>query len=146
VQGQEGIEMSNWVAAISAAVSALFALLSLLATHKSFGVAREISRKQGIIDLYEAWRDIHMVNCEKPITPNIVRAVNALNLTASFWAHEVINRDILYQMYWEDYDKIYEALVNSDTEVLGLNKTCKQLLTKLVTKVHQEMESYTPLV
>jgi hypothetical protein len=115
---------------------------SASASEKSVSTNIQIFKRQGVIALYGEWHDINAIDSSRPITPDVVKAVNALELTASLWNHDAIEKEILYQSFWEDYKEIYDKLKNSDTQVPGLNKTLRQLLTRPVVKAYQEMEAF----
>jgi hypothetical protein len=87
-----------------------------------------------------AWTDIRRIDPENLITPDIVRAVNALSLTASLWNHDVIEKPILYQSYWNNYRELYDTLYSINKIPLGQTKTCKSLLTQEITTAYIGMK------
>ena len=50
-----------------------------------------------------SWNNVNDIDVKNLIGPDIVKAVNALSLTASLWNHDVIEKTILYQTYWGSY-------------------------------------------
>ncbi len=102
---------------------------------------KKMFKRQGIIDLHMAWNDIKEINPDKLITSDIVRAVNALSLTASLWNHDVIEKAVLYQSYWKNYQKLYETLVSLDKKVPGKSETCKELISSDIKKAYESMRN-----
>ena len=101
---------------------------------------KNMFKRQGIIDLHMAWQNVNDVNPLGLVGPDVVKAVNALALTASLWNHDVIEKAILYQTYWVPYRDIYDKLINLDTLVPGHNRSCRSLITSEIKKAYRGME------
>ena len=127
-------------------LSGLALLISLGAVFLS-GRANDINiktfKRQGVIDLHMAWQDIKEIDRNNLIGPDIVRAVNAMSLTASLWNHDVIEKSILYQSYWTPYRDLYDTLNSIDELVPGFKKTCRSLMTDEITKDYEGMKKAT---
>src|SRR5262249_32273575 len=89
---------------------------------------------------YKAWEGVNDVDPNKPITPDIVKAANAISLTASLWNHDVIEKQILFQSYWPSYKDIYDSLNKMDQLIPGKKVTGRSLLSSEITKVYEEMK------
>lgn len=96
---------------------------------------------QGVIDLHMAWTDIKEIDKNNLIGPDIIRAVNAMSLTASLWNHDVIEKSILYQTYWNSYRDLYDTLNNINELVPGHKRTCRSLITNEITKAYEGMKN-----
>ena len=79
---------------------------SLETNRQALKLTREMFKRQGVFDLHEIWEDVSDINCEDLITDDVITAVNALNLTASLWNHDIVDKDILYDYYWSDYKQL----------------------------------------
>lgn len=140
---------SDTIAIVSAAISLLSgigAIVSASIAFKALDVAKEVSsdnkkmfKRQGVIELHMAWQGVNMLDMSQCITPDIVRAVNALALTASLWNHDIIEKSILYQTYWGAYKELYDSLENSTTTAPGLPKRCRDYITPDMTKAYEDM-------
>lgn len=75
-----------------------------------------------------AWQGINDIDENNLIGPDVVKAVNALSLTASLWNHDVIEKSILYQTYWISYKDLYDTLNGINKLVPGHKKTCRRLM------------------
>lgn len=122
---------------ISLAISGIALFLS----GKSSNTNKNMFRRQGVIDLHMAWQDIPEIDNENLIGPDIVKVVNALSLTASLWNHDVIEKSILYQTYWNSYRDSYDTLFNINELVPGHKKTCRSLMTNEITKAYEGMKN-----
>jgi hypothetical protein len=129
------------LSAITSQKSANAAEQSLEAAKLSAQANIAMFKRQGVIELHATWREIHQINPLEPITPHVVDAANALELTASMWNHDIIEREILYQLFWGRYRLIY-ASMNSGTPVPGLDAKLWDMLSAPVTKAYREMQNY----
>jgi len=127
--------------ATAAITSANAAERSLEASRQSMRISIAMFKRQGVIELHATWRDIHGIDQLKPITPHVVDAANALELTASMWNHDIIEREILWQLFWGRYQHIYDTM-NSSAPVPSLHTTLRNMISAPVTKAYQEMQSY----
>ena len=114
---------------------------SATAAEKSVTTNLEMFKKQGVMDLFESWQDLRDIDPSRPITPDIIRAAKALELTASLWNHDIVKREILHQSFWDDFKHLYDRL-NHIGQVPGLNRTGAELLTRRVRKAYKEMDEF----
>jgi hypothetical protein len=116
---------------------------SISLSERANEVSINIARKQGVIELFAAWRDVSDINTlevDKMIGPDILRSYNAMDLTAILWNHDVIQKEILFQQYWKPFRDIYDNLYGSDNLIPGKKKTCRSLIAKEHTKAYAEMK------
>lgn len=142
---QKGWSTPDIIAAIaagSALISALTSIIVLFLTKNAINLNKSIFKRQGVIDLHVAWQGVNSVDPAKPITPEIVKAINALTLTASLWNHDVVEKVILYQTYWTSFQELYETFQSSDVIVPGKKKQFRQLLTPEITRAYNDMRSF----
>lgn len=111
------------------------------AAEKSVTTNVEMFKRQGVIDLFESWEDIRDIDPSKPITPDVVRAVRALELAASLWNHDIVKKEIIHQSFWDDFKYLYERLTQF-AQVPGIGKTGPELLTRRVRKAYKEMDDF----
>jgi hypothetical protein len=138
------METSNWIALFSLFVSVGaigMAWKSNYLAGKANNLNVQMFKRQGVIDLHMAWQGINDIDAKNLITPDIVKAVNALSLTASLWNHDVIEKSILYQSYWRPYKQLFEKLNSIDELVPGKKETCKSLMTNEIVKAYEEMKN-----
>lgn len=124
-----------------AAASLVMSLGAVYLSGKANSTNKNMFRRQGVIDLHMAWQDIREIDKDNMIGPDIVRAVNALSLTASLWNHDVIEKSILYQTYWTSYKDLYDSLININELVPGHKKTCRSLMTNEISKAYEGMKN-----
>ena len=129
------------ITVILASLSFIVSLIAVFLSGKANNTNKNMFRRQGVIDLHMAWQDIPEIDKENLIGPDIVKAVNALSLTASLWNHDVIEKSILYQTYQTSYKDLYDTLININELVPGHKKTCRSLMTNEITKAYEGMEN-----
>lgn len=125
---------------IIAGLSMIISLIAAYFAGRANSINKNIFKRQGVIDLHMAWQGINDIDPANLIGPDVVKAVNALSLTASLWNHDVIEKSILYQTYWGSYKDLYDKLYNLDVLVPGLKKTCKSLMTAEIKKAYRGMD------
>lgn len=126
---------------IIATLALLVSLIAVFLSGKANNTNKNMFRRQGVIDLHMAWQGISEIEPDNLIEPDIVKAVNALSLTASLWNHDVIEKSILYQTYWISYRDIYDTLIHINELVPGHKKTCRSLMTNEITKAYEGMKN-----
>lgn len=126
---------------IIAAVSLAISLAAIYLSGRANSLNKNMFKRQGVIDLHMAWTDITEIDKNKLIGPEIIRAVNAMSLTASLWNHDVIEKSILYQTYWNSYRDLYDALININELVPGHKRTCRSLITNEIAKAYEGMKN-----
>ncbi|GAN31634.1 MAG: hypothetical protein DYG83_11670 [Candidatus Brocadia sp. AMX2] len=103
---------------------------------------KNMFKKDKVIDLAMAWNGINAIDPENLITPDVVKAVNALELTASLWNHDVVAKEILHQSYWQSFRDLYDVLYHCNKIPPGLKKTCRDYITKEISKAYEEIKRY----
>jgi hypothetical protein len=111
------------------------------AAEKSVTTNVEMFKRQGVIDLFESWEELRDIDPSKPITPDVVRAVRALELTASLWNHDIVKKEIIHQSFWDEFKHMHDRLTQFG-QVPGLGKTGPELLTRRVRKAYKEMDDF----
>jgi hypothetical protein len=128
---------SLFIAALALVISGIAVFLS----GKANNTNKNMFRRQGVIDLHMAWQGIKDIEENNLIGPDVVKAVNALSLTASLWNHDVIEKSILYQTYWNSYKDLHDTLSSINKLVPGHKKTCRSLITNEITKAYEGMKN-----
>src|SRR5437867_3992179 len=95
-------DLKAWVAALAALGSAIASVVTALAARRSADAAqrsavaaqasleagrqaaevtKNIFRRQGIIDLHRVWQDVNDIDPKSLVGPDVIKAINALDLT-----------------------------------------------------------------
>lgn len=119
-----------------AGLGMIISISSIFIAGKALNTNKRMFRRQGVIDLHMAWDGVNEIDPNSLITPDIVKAVNALTLTASLWNHDVIEKDILYQSCWEPFRDLYDTLNNCKKRVPGMDRRCNDLMTKEISRAY----------
>jgi hypothetical protein len=61
-----------------------------------------------------------------------------LQLTATLWNEEIVDRDILFQDYWPDFKRLFDQLNKLAYPIQGLTKS--EVLTQGINKAYAGME------
>ena len=114
---------------------------ALYVSGRASNINKRIFKRQGVIDLHMAWQNVSDIDPKNLVGPDVIKAVNALSLTASLWNHDVIEKSILYQAYWGAYKDLYDKLINLDEIVPGHKRTCRSLITAEIQKAYESMKT-----
>ena len=82
-----------------AGIAIIISLIAVFVAGKANNINKNVFKRQGVIDLHMSWNNVNDIDVKNLIGPDIVKAVNALSLTASLWNHDVIEKTILYQTF-----------------------------------------------
>lgn len=111
-------------------------------SEKEIELSKQIFKRQGVIELHNAWKDVNEINPKSIIGPDVKKAANALSLTSSLWNHDIIAKEILFDHYWDTFKELYDTLkASNDDLVPGYKKTCKQFLSDEMFKAYKDMEN-----
>ncbi|GAX60390.1 lysyl-tRNA synthetase, partial [Candidatus Scalindua japonica] len=135
----------KWPEIIIASCSIISLAISLVAVYlagRASNINKRIFKRQGIIDLHMAWRGVNEIDTDNLIGPDVNNAANALDLTASLWNHDVIEKIVLYQSYWPSFKLLYETLNVCNKQVPGYAKSCKAFLSSEMTRAYEDMKKF----
>lgn len=135
--------ISIWIASISCCASVLMFIttyMTLKTNEKAIDLNKSIFRRQGVFDLHLFWQSVNNINPEKPIEVDVRKAANALDLTAAFWNHDIMEKSILYQMYWPAFRDIYNSIQNIKGGVTSGGLKVQDILTPSIKLVYNKMQ------
>ena len=138
--------VAAYLAAGASIVSLFLSGMALFLSGKASNMNQNMFKRQGIIDLHMAWRGTNDLNVNDIVTPDVVRGTNALDLTASLWNHDVVEKVVLYQSYWQPYKTLFEALKFSQNIAPGINKKLCDLITPEMEKAYEDMKTFNPII
>lgn len=121
-------------------LSLILSIVSLFLAGYACNINIKMFKRQGVINLHEAWKGVNEIDKDNIITDDVVKANNALSLTASLWNHDIIEKAILYEQYWPAYQQLYEQLDSIKTVVPKTNRSGQSYITSVMKKVYKEME------
>jgi hypothetical protein len=156
------LKITDWITAVSAALALIVSVVALIlairsqkdsstsaeaakrsadAAEKSLDTSVDIFKRQGVMDLFERWSNVKDIDPSNPITVDAIRATQALELTASLWNHSIIERKIILQSFWENYEHLYDRLSSITATLPKSTKSGKDLLSRRVDLAYEAMKS-----
>jgi hypothetical protein len=103
-------------------------------------VSANVARRQALFQLDDKWSAVNEIRCEALIGPDVRNAINALELTASCWHHDVVEKAMVIQLYWPQFRTLYDTLVRCSAVVPGYGSPCKSFIGDEVRKAFLAME------
>lgn len=125
-----------------AIMSVLVSIIAVAISSRSNALNKKMFKRQGVIDLYMAWQGVNNIDISNLITPDVVKAVNAISLTSLLWNHDIVEKNILYQGYSISFNTIYNTLDSSTQVVPGTAYICRSLLTPEIRKCYRSMQEF----
>lgn len=121
-------------------------IIAILTNQQNLSVAKRqietdknIARRQGVFELHNAWKEINELNPTLYVVPDVINAINALSLTASIWNHDVLEKELLFQSYWEIYKSTFEKINIMADPMKGVNYAPNSKLSPDIIKAYNEM-------
>ncbi|MCQ8181130.1 hypothetical protein NP603_08420 [Methylomonas sp. SURF-1] len=99
----------------------------ILLTTKINDSQQLLAQRQLIVPLWDYISDLNEIDPLQPVTPDIVKAVNTLELVALCCEGGMIDEKIIKRTFSDNYMSMYRA-IESCNIVPGLSKSGKQLL------------------
>ena len=122
--------------------SAVSAERSANAANTANDLMERISKRVGVIELHHAWHGVCRFDQNNPVFPDAINAANALDLTASLWNHDVLEKEILYQSYWKPFKEIYNTLSQCQLLIPKDGRRISDLVSSAaVTLAYRQMEA-----
>jgi hypothetical protein len=93
--------------------------------------------------LEQAWKDVNYVDCDNLIGPDVTKAANALQMTATYWRNGYIRKSVIREHHGSTFVELFESLDSCDKQVPGYKKPvkrCKDFLPPIVRTVYKEIK------
>lgn len=95
-----------------------------------------------ISDLSKFWEGVNRIDPHNPITSDVIRAVDALDHTATYWLQQLIDKEIIFHQYWDSFRELYDVLNNSQTEAPGMHRRLCDFVKVHVRTAYAEINDY----
>ena len=146
--------METWViiSAISTAVAAVFGAISVLiaaiAIRQSMKIHKQqmlLNQRQLLLPLWENLKELNDINPSEPVWPDVIRAVNILELIAVSWEGQLIDENIIRRMYKRLFIEFYDKIRECKNPPPNVEKDGRQMLLEcpaIGTLYNQLSEEY----
>jgi hypothetical protein len=140
--------MASSLDTVLAVVSAVGGLLSGVATFMAVRVSARVhrseqlwSQRQQLLPLWDHMPSLSQIDPAKPITPDILKTVNTLELVALCVEGGIVDPKIIKRTFREAYTRQYLAIQRCEN-IPGLNKTGSDLLreNRAAQRFYRELE------
>jgi len=135
--------MNAWsiVVAIAESISAVLAGVAIVMTVRISAKQRRLEQRQLILPLWGYLQDLDRIDPDKPVWPDVVKAVNRLELIAICWEGDMVEKDIIRRMYADLYIEIYQSIDECKSPPPSMGRTGKQMLLgcPAAMKLYQEL-------
>lgn len=100
---------------------------------------------QQAFDLHESWKGVNEIDCARLVGPDVVRASRAMSITATSWLNGLVDKKIIVNNHFDDYQNLYLALSSCDKTVPGFErsgKKCIDFITPEIKTAYEEMRRH----
>lgn len=134
-------DKSAYLSAIFAGAGAVIGVGAALISWRAARVSANVARRQAVFQLDAKWSDVNEIRPDALIGPHVRNAVNALEMTASCWHHDVVEKAQVIQLYWPQFQTLYETIVRCDAVVPGYGRPARTFIGEEVRKAYLAMKA-----
>ena len=98
-----------------------------------------------VFKLNDCWNGVNEIDCENLVGPDVTNAAKAMNITSSSWLNNLVDKKIIIENHFEDFETLYKELISCDKVVPGFEKKgqkCRDFISKEIKKAYLEMKKY----
>ena len=117
------------VSALGAVGSAIATMLAVFVSWSVWKSQRLLSQRQLLLPLWSYMSSINEINPASPVTPDIIKAVNTLELVALCCEGGMVDEAVIKRTFQPLYIKIYHQ-IEACSSIPGCQKTGRELLTE----------------
>ena len=134
------------VTGIGTALSAIAAFIAALLAYSVHKSQRLLSQRQLLLPLWEYMSQLTEINPNQPITPDVIKLVNTLELVALSCEGGLVEEQLIRRTFRDEFKRQYQTIKKCDT-LPGMTINGEQLLmnnraaSALYDKLYQEFIS-----
>ena len=118
---------ANMISAVGGALSGIGTAAAVFVSWMVYRGQRLLTQRQLLIPLWEYMSSLSEVNPQQPITPDVLKVVNTLELVALSCEGGMVDPAVIRRTFRNIFMKLYEQ-VDRCGELPGLGKTGRDLL------------------
>ena len=123
----------------------VFVILGGIYLYKSIHTKEPNTDTKHIFELHSSWDGINEIDCEELIGPDVTNAVRALTITATAWIDGLVEKKIIVQNHFDDYELVFNVMKDCDMVVPGFEKRgvkCPDLLSDDIRDCYNRMKQF----
>ena len=123
-------------------------LLFVGAYLKGAGQKNQTNNSNGhehVFKLHESWDGVNEIDCDQLIGPDVTKACRAMTITASSWLNGLVDKDVIYQNHFEDFETLILEMEKCEKVVPGFEKKaqkCKDFVSDEMRKTYLQMKKH----
>lgn len=135
------MEVSDVINSIGALLSGLAAIIGIFVAFKIHENQKLLSQRQLLLPLWEYMSTLHKIDHKSPITTDIVKVVNTLELVALCCEGGMIDEQVIRRTFKEQFMEHFES-IEKCLDIPGLNIDGKELLkqNRSASKFYRSLE------
>lgn len=98
-----------------------------------------------VFELHKSWEGVNEIDCDQLIGPDVTNAARAMTITSSSWINGLVNKKIIFENHFEDFETLYNVMNSCEKIVPGFKKkglTCRDFVSAEMKQTYQEMKAY----
>lgn len=120
----------DWTA-VSAVAESIAAIVAAIAIYQTVRLHRKqmlLEQRQLLLPLWGHLQNLDDINPTKPVWPDVIKAVNMLELIAVCWEGQLIDESIIRRMYSFLYIEFFQKIQECKDPPSAIAKDGKQML------------------
>lgn len=98
-----------------------------------------------VFNLHKSWEGVNEIDCDRLIGPDVTNAVRAMTITASSWLNGLVEKKIIFENHFEDFELLYDELMRCGKIVPGFekrNQKCRDFISEEMTRAYEQMKNH----
>lgn len=98
-----------------------------------------------VFKLHESWEGVNEIDCDQLIGPDVTKAGRAMTITASSWLNGLVDKDVIIQNHFDDFETLILEMEKCEKVVPGYEKKsskCKDFVSDEMRQTYLQMKNY----
>jgi hypothetical protein len=121
------------------------ALLLMVITYLISKKGNTPSNPDHVFELHKSWEGVNEIDCDRLIGPDVTNAARAMTITSSSWLNGLVNKKIIFENHFEDFELLYNEMNTCEKVVPGFEKRglkCRDFVSGEMKRTYKEMKTY----
>lgn len=120
-------------------------VLFVFAYVRGSGLRKQNESKEHVFNLHESWDGVNEIDCDQLIGPDVTNASRAMTITASSWLNQLVEKKIIIENHFDDFENLITTMERCDKVVPGFEKKgvkCKDFVSAEMKNAYRQMKTY----
>ncbi len=134
-----GKNLTNWLGVIIGFLGIIFSFVALAIARKE---RKKTSGLKSIIEIENTWKEVNHIDCKNLSGPQFRKAFNAIEKVSMLWHEKVIERRLIYEYCWDNFQVLYLEIEGCSNTPPGYDKPCNAFINEKLKSAFSDMKGY----